>query len=87
MKSLFILRNPAYCQAFARRLAAMHIPWIPRLIDYFVRFFLPLVPPHGAGREELRARIRRLGLRFSFQLCDWRQCACRDERDHWGKCP
>lgn len=47
MKGFFgFLRNPVYCQALAHRLAAMHIPWIPRLIDYFVRFFFACWFPH-----------------------------------------
>lgn len=50
-----VLRSPIYCQALARRLHTLHVPWVPRLIDYFVRFFFACWLPHtvkiGKGFE------------------------------------
>jgi serine O-acetyltransferase len=56
MRNLFrIFRNPVYCHALARRLQAMGVPYLPRLIDYFVRFFFACWLPHtvqiGRGFE------------------------------------
>jgi len=47
MRNLFrVFRSPVYCQALARRLKAWGVPWLPRLIDYFVRFFFACWFPH-----------------------------------------
>jgi len=54
MKNLFrVFRSPVYCHAVASRLSALGVPFLPRLIDYFVRFFFACWLPHTVkiGRD------------------------------------